>query len=119
MNESTKTCTKCGETKHVSDFYAKERGKYGVMSWCKRCHLAMTTPNARAWQQAHRDRAYATHKRYRERTLDNRRAQNRRAYEQRMARIKANPELHARYLEHKRESQRAWRAARRHQAVDA
>lgn len=40
MNDQTKTCTKCGETKPLSEFYADKRGLLGVRSQCKACMLA-------------------------------------------------------------------------------
>ncbi|WP_300908340.1 hypothetical protein [Corynebacterium stationis] len=33
----TKTCTKCGEEKPVTEFHKQKRGKYGVTSRCKGC----------------------------------------------------------------------------------
>jgi hypothetical protein len=36
----TKTCTKCGEEKSLSDFYPHKRGKYGRYAHCKQCHHA-------------------------------------------------------------------------------
>ena len=32
-----KTCTKCGKTKPIDDFYNSPTGKYGVYSVCKEC----------------------------------------------------------------------------------
>ena len=36
-----KTCTKCGNIKSDSEFYSALKGKNGIMSWCKVCHLGM------------------------------------------------------------------------------
>lgn len=33
----TKTCTKCGEEKELTEFYKKKAGKYGVTAQCKEC----------------------------------------------------------------------------------
>ena len=33
----TKTCTKCGEEKALTEFHKKKTGKYGVTSQCKEC----------------------------------------------------------------------------------
>lgn len=33
----TKTCSKCKETKHFSEFYKRKTGKDWVSSWCKVC----------------------------------------------------------------------------------
>lgn len=32
-----KTCTKCGKTKPIEEFYKSPTGKYGVYSVCKEC----------------------------------------------------------------------------------
>lgn len=32
-----KSCTKCGKTKPIEEFYKSESGKYGVQSWCMEC----------------------------------------------------------------------------------
>jgi len=32
-----KKCTKCGQTKHTSEFYKHKQGKHGVASYCKEC----------------------------------------------------------------------------------
>lgn len=33
-----KKCTKCGEVLHISKFYKRKEGKYGVRNDCKECH---------------------------------------------------------------------------------
>ena len=33
----TKTCTRCGKTKEISEYYKEVNGKYGVFSRCKVC----------------------------------------------------------------------------------
>ena len=43
-----KTCTKCGETKPLGEFYADAHSKSGLQSWCKDCKL--TDPAAPAYQ---------------------------------------------------------------------
>lgn len=37
VNQSKKTCTDCGLTKPVSDFYASKNHAFGVMCYCKIC----------------------------------------------------------------------------------
>lgn len=37
----TKTCTKCGETKGLSEYYPQRAGRFGVTSRCKRCCSAL------------------------------------------------------------------------------
>ena len=39
---STKTCTKCGVEKDVSEFYKTKTGKHGVGSRCKICVRKIT-----------------------------------------------------------------------------
>lgn len=34
---TTKTCTKCAQTKPLEDFYRRPEGQIGVKSWCKAC----------------------------------------------------------------------------------
>jgi len=36
--QQTKTCTKCGEEKELTQFYKQKRGKYGVRPDCIDCH---------------------------------------------------------------------------------
>lgn len=38
VDTDAKTCSKCGQTKHLSDFYRAKRHKDGRHSWCKACH---------------------------------------------------------------------------------
>jgi len=38
--EPVKTCTKCGETKPISEFYKSKGGKFGVKADCKVCRKA-------------------------------------------------------------------------------
>lgn len=37
---SYKECTKCGETRHFTEFYKQARGMYGTRSVCKECDKA-------------------------------------------------------------------------------
>lgn len=36
----TKTCTKCGVPKGITEFHPRKDRPTGVMSWCKECHRA-------------------------------------------------------------------------------
>lgn len=36
-DETAKTCSRCEETKPLSDFYAAKTGIHGVMPYCKKC----------------------------------------------------------------------------------
>lgn len=37
ITNATKTCSKCGETKPLTDFYKDKKASDGHQSWCKRC----------------------------------------------------------------------------------
>ncbi len=54
-----KTCTACGATKPLTDFWKRKYGHYGR---CKPCEYAKN----RAWVKAHPERALAFGKKYRE-----------------------------------------------------
>jgi hypothetical protein len=41
-NQVLKTCTKCGSTKPISEFYAKDYGRHGVAAECKLCTRGRT-----------------------------------------------------------------------------
>lgn len=40
---ATKTCSKCGETKRLTEFRSAKRSKDGLSSWCSACHVEATT----------------------------------------------------------------------------
>lgn len=74
---SFKTCTKCGATKPLDDFYALKGMRDGHRNDCKSCNLAEKAALHRAnpgparrratrWQQDNRDRYLARLKRWRE-----------------------------------------------------
>jgi 5-methylcytosine-specific restriction endonuclease McrA len=48
----TKTCTTCGQTKSVTEFYRSELGKYGVASRCKPCARVSARAAMAAWRAA-------------------------------------------------------------------
>ncbi len=69
-NMNTKTCTKCGTTKPLNDYYNNKGGRYGKESRCKQCksdyasvrYKANPEPQrtqARAWAEANRERSRA------------------------------------------------------------
>jgi len=37
MNDITKTCIDCNETKSITNFYKAKEHKHGVMSYCSKC----------------------------------------------------------------------------------
>lgn len=56
----TKLCSKCQIEKPVSDFYKKERGKYGVAGYCKNCKVKQVKEAHKPvmWFDAHLKRNY-------------------------------------------------------------
>lgn len=49
---NAKVCTKCGETKPLTDYIVDPRYKQEVKSWCKECYRAYR----KAWYAENRDR---------------------------------------------------------------
>jgi hypothetical protein len=52
---SVKRCTKCGEIKEETEFYAAKGTKDGLRGDCKACHIA----RGKAWYAANREQAIA------------------------------------------------------------
>jgi len=48
-------CTKCKQTKSLSEFYLDSRKKSGVASWCKACSLATARRAAKERQKKKQD----------------------------------------------------------------
>jgi len=55
-----KRCSKCGETKPVSDFGRRKASKDGLQIWCKKC----TNGYARKWGRENADHVSKTHRAY-------------------------------------------------------
>ena len=47
ITNATKTCSKCGETKPLTDFYKDKSASDGHQSWCKRCVCVDNAQRAR------------------------------------------------------------------------
>lgn len=65
MNNNTKTCTKCGVEKELTEFHKHKLGKYGMNSVCKDCkkiytdiHKQERNEYSRLWFQNNKDRIY-------------------------------------------------------------
>lgn len=71
-----KRCTKCGELKSPSEFYAAKGTRDGLRGDCKRCFAA----RARDWYAENRQRAIENAKRWRAANLDRARATRRARY---------------------------------------
>jgi len=112
-----KTCTQCGETKPLTDYYAHKTNRDGRQGKCKNCIRA----NRRAWREANLERDLASKRAWREANPERQRANNRAWYaanpERRRAHTrawqKANPERH---LANNRAAKHR-RRARKHFAV--
>lgn len=61
-----KRCTKCGNEFPATTefFYRKERGLYGLYSWCKSCHTTMTKVSSSKWNRSHPERTREAGRRY-------------------------------------------------------
>lgn len=70
---TTKTCTKCGETKTTDQFTKDNSKRDGLRSNCKTC----IAPRNRAYKEANRDKIAAQQCAYREANRDRRNAQKR------------------------------------------
>lgn len=82
-HDSTKTCSKCGETKHLSEFHRNSARADGLQKMCKACVKA----NASAWYLANRDRVAANSSAWKE-------ANRERVNSASTARRSKNPEKH-------------------------
>ena len=60
MDEEVKTCTKCNETKGLSEFYKKKGGKFGVSGHCKVC----TSKHMKNYYQENKEAILEYHKNY-------------------------------------------------------
>ncbi|WP_171124572.1 hypothetical protein [Ruegeria sp. HKCCA4707] len=58
-----KTCTKCGETKSLTEFHRDKNRPDGLTGACKACRTA----SSKKWQSKNLERAYENNKRYRDR----------------------------------------------------
>ena len=56
MNDMTKTCNKCGETKPLTEFHKHPTAADGHRGHCKECQQAIY----RAWREANKERRAAT-----------------------------------------------------------
>lgn len=76
-----KTCSKCGETKELTDFYENKRSRDGKRPSCKICHKKCVAgwqkrnpdkaaKSSRSWQKRNRDKANAISKEYRRRNRE-------------------------------------------------
>ena len=91
----SKRCSKCGETKPVSEFGKDKSRKDGFRSQCKKCHRqSCSTP-----EYLERHRNYERQRRALPEVLERRRESNNRYYHQH----KDIPEIHKRKLEYNRQ----------------
>jgi len=122
----TKQCTKCGEMFPATTefFYKKERGLYGLHSWCKTCFYSTTKSTSQAYQKAHRERTRLTSKRWYAAHIEQEREKDRQRYAENPQKYRAhvqtwrieNPEKHAAKERNRRALKRAAEGA--HTAAD-
>ena len=96
-----KTCTKCGVEKPVSEYYKKQRGRYGVRAECKAC----VAVSGKKYYEENRDRVMAYHKKYYEENRDQARAYKKKFREENRDRLKAKDK---KYYEENRDQARAY-----------
>lgn len=108
-----KTCTQCGDTKPLTDYYAHKKSRDGRQAKCKTCDRA----NKLAWREANPERHRANNRAWYANNRERRRANNRawqannreRSRANNRAWREANPEK-TRAIDHRRR-------ARKHSAV--
>ena len=76
----TKVCTKCKETKSLSEFYKNKRGLHGCRSDCRNCHNKDSVARVAQWRLNHPDQRNANDRRYRERNREKCREAIRKSY---------------------------------------
>lgn len=96
MPDKLKTCSKCGETKPLDEYYKQAQCKYGVTPDCKECRKARVRANRAAnlahYSEYERSEKRAARRRERERARD---AETRaRVAKKRMENYYANHEAH-------------------------
>ena len=64
---TTKVCTKCNEEKEFGEFYKDKSGKYGLLSYCKKCFAAQ----AAAYRAANAEKVKERMARYRDENHEN------------------------------------------------
>jgi 5-methylcytosine-specific restriction endonuclease McrA len=69
-----KTCTKCLETKDITEYYKDSRGKDGLFARCKQCHIKTSV----TWHKNNKERVKEIVKRYKVNHPDRIREVNRR-----------------------------------------
>lgn len=62
LNDTTKVCRKCGETKPLDDYTIDTRYRDGRYPWCAACR--------RAWRQARKERQYELHRNWKDQNRD-------------------------------------------------
>lgn len=60
MEETTRTCTKCGRTKPLSEYHKDSRSPGGIRRQCKACRCTQTMD----WWYANQERQLTRHREY-------------------------------------------------------
>lgn len=82
----TKTCTNCGETKVLSDYYKDKKGRLGVQARCKSCNKI----RKKAYNDANKDKIKAYNQKHYVEKREVHRECSKRYYEKNSEQIKAN-----------------------------
>ena len=103
-----KTCTKCGETKALTEFYKKKGGRDGLTPQCKGCENI----RMKAYREANKEKTKARHKAYYEANPEKVKAQKKACYEANKEKIKAHKKAYCEANKEKiKARQKAWREA--------
>ena len=65
-----KKCNKCGEILHISKFYKKQTGKYGVDSICKKCQNNQNKEYGKKYKENNKDKIKKYNKEYKKNNKD-------------------------------------------------
>jgi len=74
----TKTCTKCGKTKPLTEFHKRMSRKCGVQSRCKVCRNAVNAKYSAKYYAENSEKVLASQAKYKKDNLDKYRAYNQR-----------------------------------------
>jgi len=115
MSETKKICSKCGETKVLSEFWNAVKYKDGKQHACKDCGRAYYAQNAereklrsKRYRETHKEQITAQRKAYAEANRDELRAANRAYYKKNADTIRARQKVLRTTPEH-REKQRRYK----------
>lgn len=104
----TKTCSKCGKTKPIIDFYKRKRSKDGASVWCKKCCSAWAAEH----YQRNKEKINEQHAEYRLKNYEQVRAHQKEYYYSEEGQRKAK-EYRKTHREQQRKREQEWRSKNR------